>query len=73
MRVALIAFLVAIGLPAQQEPASRIEQKTAGWCAPAVADIEGNVTINCQGVDPKALARLNELLDLTDFLLTPNE
>ena len=69
MRVVFLAFLVVIGLPAQQEPATRIEQKTAGWCAPAVADIEGNVTINCQGVDPKALARLNELLDLKDLQL----
>ncbi len=33
-----------------------------------MADIEGNVTINCHGVDPKALARLNELLDLKDLL-----
>ena len=70
MRVALLAFLGACGLAAQPEPASRIEQKTAGWCAPAVADIKGNVTINCQGVDPKAQARLNELLDLKDLQLT---
>ena len=69
MRVVLIAFLLAIGLPAQQRSGTRIEQSTTGWCAPAVADVEGNVTINCQGVDPKALARLNELLDLKDLQL----
>src|SRR5439155_23696023 len=45
---------------------SGILQSTEGWCSPAVADTRGNVTINCQGVDPKALARLNELLDLRD-------
>jgi tetratricopeptide (TPR) repeat protein len=44
-------------------------QTTQGWCSPAVADTQGNVIINCMGVDPKALQRLNELLDKKDFEL----
>jgi tetratricopeptide (TPR) repeat protein len=34
-----------------------------------VADVKGNVSIVCQGIDPKALARLNELLDKKDLEL----
>jgi len=46
-----------------------IDQTTAGWCSPAVGHTQGNVTITCQGVDPKALQRLNELLDKKDLEL----
>ena len=44
-------------------------QKTEGWCSPAVGHTQGDVTIICQGVDPKALQRLNELLDKKDLEL----
>lgn len=50
--------------------ASDIAQKTMGWCSPAVADVKGKVTIVCNGVDPKAIKRLNELLDKKDIELS---
>ena len=46
--------------------AQQTNQVTHGWCSPAVSNTKGSVSIVCQGVDPKALARLNELLDLKD-------
>jgi tetratricopeptide (TPR) repeat protein len=49
--------------------AAEVAQHTEGWCSPAVADTKGNVTVICQGVDPKALQRLNELLDKKDLEL----
>jgi tetratricopeptide (TPR) repeat protein len=45
------------------------DQRTEGWCSPAVAHTGGNVTITCEGVNPKALQRLNELLDKKDLEL----
>ena len=42
---------------------AQIDQKTGdGWCNPAVADVGGNVTIECKGVDPEVVERLKELL-----------
>jgi len=59
-----VLLVLAAGVHAQT-----VTQSTQGWCSPAVADTEGNVTINCHGVDPRALARLNELLDKKDLEL----
>lgn len=53
---ALISLLVAAAVP--QAPVT-IVQKTRGWCSPAIANVVGNVTVNCIGVDPRALKRLN--------------
>lgn len=39
-----------------------IEQHTSGSCSPRITDVSSTVTINCAGVDPKALERLNEAL-----------
>lgn len=44
-----------------------MQQITYGWCSPAIHNVTGNVAITCNGVDPKALARLNELLDKKDL------
>ncbi|MGA1861039.1 hypothetical protein VH569_34070 [Azospirillum sp. 11R-A] len=44
-------------------------QTTEGWCAPATANVAGNVTITCHRVDPRAVMRLNELLDKKDLEL----
>jgi tetratricopeptide (TPR) repeat protein len=44
-----------------------VEQTTSGWCSPAQAGT-GNQVI-CNGIDPRAMARLNELLDLKDLSL----
>lgn len=41
-------------------------QRTEGWCSPAIAGVKGKVTINCTGVDPKVVKRLNEFLDEKD-------
>lgn len=51
-----------VGLAALQEQPVTIAQKTSGWCSPAIANVVGNVTVNCIGVDPRALRRLNEQL-----------
>ena len=67
-----IVWLIMLGVFALQAQAAAMEtrtQTTTGWCSPAVGQTAGNVTINCQGVDPKALARLNELLDKKDLEL----
>jgi hypothetical protein len=43
---------------------------TWGSCSPIVQRTGGSVTINCMGVDPRALQRMNELLDKKDVELT---
>ena len=65
--ISLGLWLLVLGVSTVQ--AATITQTTAGWCSPAVGQTQGNVTITCQGVDPKALARLNELLDKKDLEL----
>jgi hypothetical protein len=50
--------------PKVSEP-TKIEQQTHGSGSPAVGQTGGNVTITCQGVDPKALDVLNRDLGLT--------
>ena len=54
-------WLLVLGVSAAE--AASITQTTEGWCSPAVGQTGGNVTSICQGVDPKALQRLNELLN----------
>lgn len=39
------------------------DQTTSGLCSPAVRDVQGNVTINCQGLSDVATKTLNELLN----------
>ena len=46
-------------------PAS-VSQRTEGSCSPAVADVKGNVSIVCEGVDP---ALLNEIVKLLNEIL----
>ncbi len=47
--------------------AGSVEQKTKGWCSPAVNDTKGNITIDCHGVSPKIVKRLEELLDKNEL------
>lgn len=54
--------LFTLGVHAQPKSS----QVTHGWCSPAVSNVKKSVTIICKGVDPKAMARLNELLDMKD-------
>jgi hypothetical protein len=56
-------WVLVLGVSAAQ--AGSIIQQTEGWCSPAVGQTEGNVTITCQGVDPRALDALNRELGLT--------
>ena len=46
----------------QQTPVPSV-QKSSGWCSPNIANVTGNVTVNCIGVDPRALTRLNAQLN----------
>ena len=62
----LIALAV---LSAQQQTPVTIVQKTSGWCSPAIANVVGNVTVNCIGVDPRALKRLNAELSRKNLQL----
>ena len=62
----ILIIAALLGLFSGNVHAADVTQKTAGWCSPAVADVKGNVTIICNGVDPRALKRLNELLDIKD-------
>ena len=64
MRFGLLIFIVLLVAAGPPAPAN-LEQSTSGWCSPA-QNGNGN-TVVCNGIDPRALARLNELLDLKDL------
>src|SRR5271157_3830927 len=53
------SILALVVMAALQQPAPTIMQKSSGWCSPNIANVAGNVTVNCIGVDPRALLRLN--------------
>src|SRR5258708_27987009 len=55
-------LFLLVGVAALQGARMTIVKKTSGWCSPAIANVVGNVTVNCIGVDPRALARLNAQL-----------
>jgi tetratricopeptide (TPR) repeat protein len=44
--------------------AAGVEQSTSGPCSPTING--NNNSVNCSGVDPRAMARFEELLDLKD-------
>ncbi len=58
----------AIGLAAQQIRPN-IVQKSSGWCSPNIANVTGNVIVNCIVVGPRALKRLNLDLDRKNLQL----
>jgi tetratricopeptide (TPR) repeat protein len=60
-RLACLLAVLAWTAPAN---AADVEQSTGGWCSPAING-SGNL-VDCKGVDPRAIARLEELLDLKD-------
>lgn len=60
--VLIPVFVVAALQQAPVTIVQKIVQNTTGWCSPAIANVVGNVTVNCIGVDPRALKRLNEQL-----------
>ncbi len=58
----MAAVQQASGAIVQKQVAGPIVQKTSGWCSPVIANVTGKVTVNCIGVDPRALNRLNAAL-----------
>jgi tetratricopeptide (TPR) repeat protein len=59
-----IACLLAALAWSEIATAADVAQSTAGPCSPAING-NGN-TVNCSGIDPRAMARLEELLDMKD-------
>jgi tetratricopeptide (TPR) repeat protein len=55
--LAYLLILIVAAVSGQQ--AQTILQQSSGWCSPNIANVAGNVTVNCKGVDPRALRRLN--------------
>jgi tetratricopeptide (TPR) repeat protein len=66
----LSSVLISLFAMATQQAQPTITQKSSGWCSPNIANIAGNVTVNCIGVDPRALKRLNAELDRKNLQLT---
>lgn len=69
MTARLALALLLLATPARAAVVEQVQQSTQGWCSPAVSGTGGNVTIVCMGVDPRAMDRLNELLDKKDLEL----
>ena len=61
-------MFLAILLLWQQGPTA-VPQVMGGWCRPAIVNVSGKVTVNCVGVDPRALHRLNAQLNQRDLEL----
>jgi tetratricopeptide (TPR) repeat protein len=60
-----LAWLLAVLAWTVPADAADVEQRTSGWCSPAING-SGNQVV-CQGVDdPRAMARLEELLNQKD-------
>src|SRR5664280_2592935 len=67
MFTSMLASLVVIAVV--QQPLPTIVQRSSGWCSPNISNVVGNVTVNCIGVDPRALKRLNAELDQKNLQL----
>src|SRR5664279_4418178 len=67
MFTSMLASLVVMA--AVQQPGPTTVQQSSGWCSPNIANVVGNVTVNCIGVDPRALARLNAELNRKNLQL----
>ncbi len=48
-----VGYLLTFSLMLSLAYADSIDQKTEGWCSPAVNKTDGNVTINCYGTSSK--------------------
>jgi Tetratricopeptide repeat len=66
MMAAQIVLLAAV---AAQNP-TIVHLTTTGWCSPIITNVTGKVTVNCIGVDPRALKRLNTELNRASKELT---
>jgi hypothetical protein len=56
-------FISLVVMATVQQPVPTIVQRSSGWCSPNIANVTGKVTVNCIGVDPRALRRLNAELE----------
>lgn len=65
----LSSVLIPLLVVASQQPQPTLVQKSSGWCSPNIANVVGNVTVNCIGVDPRALTRLNAELSRKNLQL----
>jgi len=59
-----LAYLLTALAWAAPAAAADVEQTTSGPCSPTING--NNNSVNCSGVDPRAMARLEELLDQKD-------
>ena len=64
MKLSILCLLVML---ASIVPAVAAGQSTAGWCSPIQSG--NNNTFICNGVDPRAMKRLNDDLDRMDLSL----
>src|SRR4249919_1564407 len=72
------SIFLSLAIAAGQATQPVSVQQSSGWCSPNIANVIGNVTVNCIGVDPRALARLNtqlsrKNLELADSIRQANE
>jgi tetratricopeptide (TPR) repeat protein len=56
-----VMLLLALALAGAQET-TVTQQNSSGWCSPNIANVTGNVTVICNGVDPRGLNQLNKQL-----------
>jgi len=63
------SVLIPLVLMAVQQPQPTLVQKSSGWCSPNISNVVGKVAVNCIGVDPRALKRLNAELDRKNLQL----
>jgi hypothetical protein len=65
-----VATILALGW---QTATSQTQQRTQGACSPAVADVNGNVTITCTGMNAEAVNDLRRALSILQQLLNAND
>jgi len=71
--VTAILFLLALAAATPQTAEPSVQQKTQGACSPAVADVNGNVTITCTGMNAQAIRDLQKALALLQQLVAASD
>jgi Tfp pilus assembly protein PilF len=59
----MLTILLPLALLVATVQGGTIQQMSTGWCSPNIANVSGSVTVNCIGVDPRAIKVLNAKLD----------
>jgi tetratricopeptide (TPR) repeat protein len=62
-------LLISVVMAALSQAPPAIVQETTEWCRPAITHVLGKITVNCIGVDPMALQRLNAELSQKNLQL----